>query len=540
MRVPLASRPLAVGRHEAPTRDEQRGRSSRARLAPPPAGGANSAELCPPSHPRPRAASAIDLVVPRARRASSLAARSIPSARSDSHHAGDRGGASSAPGAPALVVVECALSADSPPDLALDRGRDVPRRGRRIDIGCALSRRRRRREAHPLQLTDQEAHRPIEHRRQIAVGDLMAQHGACALDLPMKLLVGRELHPVSIGSRRHHDRGRCRRRRRRGPSAERGRRRLVSRSANTHSVWKERRTGRHALRPRLRQPPHPRGRIRARRDLGDETLDLQLGAESGAAEQHLAVGLVQVLTQHGDRGQVKPAIRQHGEDDRKAAATPGPRRYADRPRRQTDGAASSHTRASRSRLRGRTAVACPPLPCARHAPPPPVALERAPRRGVRAEHRRTETRDGALSSSSIHNMVFYRPRQLPQAPITHSPSTKFRPAQFERLVRQRGAARDGSNPDGHSSRRLPSKSVKANRPFWRGTVKNVSPRRHGDNVSRSRPMIPAPALVEQRVTAPVDELAPWKRSGSRRKTACRVAGGLLPCCALGQRSRPRC
>jgi hypothetical protein len=98
--------------------------------------------------------------------------------------------------APSLAVAKGAPLLVADPDRALDRVRDPARRRRRVGLLGRLARRLRAREASPLELADQQRHRAVEHRTEIAIRDLMAQQRPRPLDLAVKVRAGRELHPV--------------------------------------------------------------------------------------------------------------------------------------------------------------------------------------------------------------------------------------------------------------------------------------------------------------------------------------------------------
>src|SRR6266545_3861436 len=109
-----------------------------------------------------------------------------------------------------LAVAERALATVAGPYGAPDRARNPPRRRGRIDFARLLARGRRGGESGPLEIAEENGHRAIDDRGQIAVGDLMAQKGLGAGDLVVELPVGGELDLVSRRPDRSHDRRRSR------------------------------------------------------------------------------------------------------------------------------------------------------------------------------------------------------------------------------------------------------------------------------------------------------------------------------------------
>ena len=230
--------------------------------------------------------------------------------------------------APSLAVAEGALLLVADPHRALDRIRNRPRRRRRVALSGRLARCLRGGEASPLELADQQRHGAVEHRTEVAIGDPMAQQRPRPLDLAVKVLAGRELHPIPCWRDRHHHvrpasrprRGERRRwllhrrcggrRRSRGGLGCRGihlprhgagwgggeSRKLARRDSVRNE---EVRTDGEARDRRIGQASHARRNIWPRRELGHEKLDLALRSVGGPPEQGLGVVLVADLDVQG-------------------------------------------------------------------------------------------------------------------------------------------------------------------------------------------------------------------------------------------------
>jgi len=98
---------------------------------------------------------------------------------------------------------------------------------------------------------------------------------------------------------------------------------LVCNLASSHSARTE--PGGRARHRRAGQAAHERRRIRLRRDLGDQRLDLALGAVDRAREQRLVILLAKVRRQRGDGAHVETPVGQHREHDREPAREAGDR-----------------------------------------------------------------------------------------------------------------------------------------------------------------------------------------------------------------------
>src|SRR3989441_10668625 len=78
-------------------------------------------------------------------------------------------------------------------------------------------------------------------------------------------------------------------------------------------------------RPSLGNLAHHPGSVRPGRDLGDLLLDLTLRPVGGSFQEPVPVLAGEVRGQLGNRGQVKTAIRQHGQEHRMLPRRPGRR-----------------------------------------------------------------------------------------------------------------------------------------------------------------------------------------------------------------------
>jgi len=216
---------------------------------------------------------------------------------------------------------ECALTAITLRDLALDVPRDVPRRdgGRpklpiRPGADNTWPRLRGGPELGLLDLLEEQGECAVEDRGRIAVRDLAAEKGLDAPQLIVALLADRELDTIALGRSGLDDRTARRRWRR----TDR-RRRFARLSVAAHR--RQRRRGHERGRwCRRWEFPDRRRDIRSWRQLRDQGLDLPPASARGPGEDGFVVLRRQVRTQHPDGREGHRAGGQQVEDHRKVSA----------------------------------------------------------------------------------------------------------------------------------------------------------------------------------------------------------------------------